>query len=98
MAGARRRLPRLNLTRRVEMAKVFICTGKREGRNQIIADRYKFVDGVMVINDDDEAKVLTPILCGFYACKIMDLEKYELDLAARAKSSAAEESLGVGKK
>lgn len=52
--------------------KKFTFTGAYEGKTINLNDRYRFVDGEMVCDDDTAAKI-SPILCGFYACTMSDV-------------------------
>lgn len=59
------------------MAKVFILTGKRKGKTEVVNKRYQFVNGAMVVSSDEDANLMKPILVGFFACEMVPLEVYE---------------------
>ena len=52
--------------------KKFVTTGPYEGKTVVINDRYSFVDGEMTCSDEI-GELVKPILCGFYACKVVDV-------------------------
>lgn len=65
------------------MSKVFILQGNNAGKSVLLMNRYKFVDGVMLEEDDESAKMMTANLVGFYGCVCMDFDEYQ-----RKKSAA----------
>lgn len=64
------------------MAKVFILTGKRKGENLNLHDRYSFKDGVMIVNDDNQAENARALM-DFYGAKMVTLEEYEAAVKAK---------------
>lgn len=63
------------------MAQVYILTGKRKGTTVQLMGRYNFVDGVMVVESDDHAKMIKANM-EFYAAKAVDLDLYNQAKAA----------------
>lgn len=53
--------------------KKFVATGDMAGKTFILNDRYSFVKGEMPVTDDEAVKI-EPILCGFHACTLEDVE------------------------
>lgn len=67
--------------------KKFILTGPYEGQTIVLNDRYGFEDGVLEC-DDKTAELISPILCGFYACKVVDIaEEAEPEISEQEKAS-----------
>lgn len=55
---------------------VFKATGKREGQNFVLLDKYQFVNGELVATGKD-ARAYKAILCDFYGCKVEKLAEPE---------------------
>lgn len=73
------------------MARVFVFpeNHKYHGKSVLLMNRYRFVDGVMLEEDDDRAKMMTSNLVDFYGCKSYDHEKY-MEMKSAPKSPAKE--------
>jgi hypothetical protein len=71
------------------MATVFVMTGKREGASFQLMNRYNFVNGVHLEENDDDAKLKTSILTEFYPCKKMSLEEYQKQTKAQSAQPVA---------
>lgn len=58
------------------MSKIFSLPPRKDGKDhqgeQIINNRYRFVDGRLEVSDDT-AKKIEPILCRFYSCTVEDV-------------------------
>lgn len=74
--------------------KKFIATGPYEGESFVLNDRYKFVKGEMLVEDDDAEKI-KPILCGFYACEMHAVEVAESDEEVDETSLSKEVTQGT---
>lgn len=72
------------------MAKVFLLQGERKGQTTVLNKRYSFVNGAMVVASDEDANMMKPMLVDFYACKMVDLERYQEALAAQQQKAAEE--------
>lgn len=70
------------------MAKVFLLTGNRQGKTEVINKRYAFTNGAMVVNSDEDANLMAQILVPFYACKMVPLEMYEEALQRKQTQEA----------
>lgn len=71
------------------MAKVFILQGNNAGKSVLLMNRYKFVDGVMLVENDEDAKMMTANVVGFYGCAMMDFEEYKAKKAGASKPAQA---------
>lgn len=69
------------------MAKVFVLEGRRAGQSVRLADMYTFIDGVMVEEDDDTAKMKAAVLCTMYPCKMVDHAEYVKEKSSPAPAS-----------
>lgn len=57
------------------MPAVYILTGPKEGQNVVLMNRYKFVEGAMVVSDED-ADLMSANM-EFYHAKRISVEQYE---------------------
>lgn len=76
------------------MAKIFYLpegVGPDKGQ-YIVNDRYLFEDGQMVVQSNEDAARMEPILCGFFGCEVEDVEpaKGEAKEAEQPSLSAAQ--------
>lgn len=73
------------------MAFVFLRQGKFANLPfETVGNRYNFTEGRMVINDDVSAKMMEPMLVGFYGCKMLTLEAFEHALQIEQERLARE--------
>lgn len=68
------------------MPKVFVMGGGYAGKSIRLMNRYNFVDGVHLEEDDDTAKLKASVLCKFYPCEMLDHQDY---VARQAKPAPA---------
>jgi hypothetical protein len=59
------------------MAKVFVLGGKLAGKSVLLMNRYVFVDGAMLEENDEAAKLKAQVLLNFYDVKMVDFEEYK---------------------
>jgi hypothetical protein len=68
------------------MARVFVLTGARKGKTITLNYRYQFIDGAMIIQDDEDAAKMRPIVVDFYQCAELSLEDFESAIARKNES------------
>ena len=64
------------------MAQYFYLTGERKGKTCLLAKRYPFKDGVMRVDNDDDAMKFNAILGPYYGVKMSEKSPEELKAGA----------------
>lgn len=68
---------------------VFSLPKTEKNRNQIINNRYKFVDGEMVIHNQQDADSIARILCPYYACTMKMVQEADAAPAGDSETTLA---------